>query len=784
MFIKIYNSQTKAPHRFDSKAPIEASGVWSHSSCPYRQHGRTPDTRDRNSGMADSGKQVAILKSTLLLSSFPVLLVLLLLPLPVVHGSPVLPDSIHFCAVDEYEQPLLGRSRPAAKRQAELNAGDPRTVRMIYFLPNDRPFRREIVDSMKVVIRQVQTFYAKQMEAHGHGNRTFRFETDAKGDPSVHRVNGQLAGRVYNETRARLIDEIGGRFDLDANIYLICADVYNFGGFGNRRGRKGGTAFVGPPTLYHWAGHELGHVFGLRHDFSDGSYYMSYGPGRDSLSACHAAFLAVHPYFNSSVPIADGPPPTLNLLSPRVYPEKSSSVAVRLSVSASASLHQIIYLIDGPQGLEVKACLNMAGDRDTVVEFEYDGVIPSTDRDDHYSHFLYRTSLSDPARHPISVLAVDADGNVGATSFVIEEISPDSFATLEGHTDLVSSVAFSPDSATLASAARDGVVLWDVETRKEVARLAGPSRSVSFSREGKVLAMGSLRSTKLWDPASRETTATIDEPGRFLRSMVLSSDGTTLATGGSAGKIKLWDVTTRENTATLKGHIGGVNSVVFSRDGATLASGSEDGTVKLWHVASQENTATLEKHTDFVQSVAISPDGKLLASASSDGTALLWNIEGRRYIAIVGRSQRDITSVAFSPDGSLLAVSTLESSESMGSTVRLWDTVKHERIAAFGHRDVIWTVAISPDGKLLAAGSAGGAIALWDIAQYLAPSVRNPDFDGDGTVGFGDFLLFAATFGQSQGDAGYDSRFDLDGNGAIGFSDFLILAGAFGRSTT
>ena len=42
-----------------------------------------------------------------------------------------------------------------------------RTVRMIYFLPNDRPFRQEVVDSMKVRIRQVQSFFVAQMEAHG-----------------------------------------------------------------------------------------------------------------------------------------------------------------------------------------------------------------------------------------------------------------------------------------------------------------------------------------------------------------------------------------------------------------------------------------------------------------------------------------------------------------------------------------------------------------------------------------------------------------------------------------
>ena len=57
------------------------------------------------------------------------------------------------------------------------------------------------------------------------------------------------------------------------------------------------------------------------------------------------------------------------------------------------------------------------------------------------------------------------------------------------------------------------------------------------------------------------------------------------------------------------------------------------------------------------------------------------------------------------------------------------------------------------------------------------------DFDGDGTVGFGDFVQFAAQFGLSQVDEGYDARYDLDGNGAIGFSDFVIFAKVFGNST-
>ena len=57
----------------------------------------------------------------------------------------------------------------------------------------------------------------------------------------------------------------------------------------------------------------------------------------------------------------------------------------------------------------------------------------------------------------------------------------------------------------------------------------------------------------------------------------------------------------------------------------------------------------------------------------------------------------------------------------------------------------------------------------------------SPDFDGDWTVGFSDFLLFVDVFGLRQGDEGYDARFDLDGDGTIGFGDFLIFVNNFGK---
>ncbi len=68
--------------------------------------------------------------------------------------------------------------------------------------------------------------------------------------------------------------------------------------------------------------------------------------------------------------------------------------------------------------------------------------------------------------------------------------------------------------------------------------------------------------------------------------------------------------------------------------------------------------------------------------------------------------------------------------------------------------------------------------------EVLFDKTPTPDFDGEGTVGFADFLLFVAQFGFSEDDEGYDVWFDLDGDGMIGFGDFLIFANAFGKAVS
>ena len=346
----------------------------------------------------------------------------------VASSSPLGEIGVHICGVtglqSDSHRSTQSPNRRYARSLANLDVGEPRTVRMIYFLPNDRPYRADVVQRMKDEILSIQAFFAEQMGVHGYGKLTFRVETDSQGEPMVHRVDGQHPNShyfYYMESKVR--DEIVQTFNLDANLYLIVMDTdvlrrnngQPHGGTGHRYRKIGGYALVSGGFRWETVAHELGHAFGLFHDFNDSVYIMSYGSDRNQLSACHAEYLVMNPYFNPDVPIEVERSPVIELISPRTYPAGSKSVPIQLKISDSEGLHQMILFATTREShaagvdLEVKTCRGLAGKKEAIVEFDYDGVIPSDSS----------TSLANPIAHPISVEVVDTDGNVTQTDFVL-----------------------------------------------------------------------------------------------------------------------------------------------------------------------------------------------------------------------------------------------------------------------------------------------------------------------------------------------------------------------------
>ena len=587
----------------------------------------------------------------------------------------------------------------------DLNVGEPRTVRMIYFLPNDRPYRPEVVQNMKDMIRTVQTFFADQMEAHGYGRKTFRFEADDKGEPKVHRVDGlhsdsyYLANNVYWQ-------EVDQKFDRAANnVYFLVWDnsrnivASGVGGTGGG-GKNKGVLTVPARFSFGLVAHELAHAFGLGHDFRDGKYILSYGPGQNQLSACAAEYLEVHPYFNPNIPLEAGTLPTIELISPRTYPVGSKNVLIRLKVSDIEGLQQV--RLDAYAALY--ACRGLAGKKQAIVEFEYDGATSS-------HGFI---SLSSAGSHYMIAEAIDINGDKSEIVFALAESSSYHIHAFEEHTEIVASLMFSPDGTKFVSG--NPTKLWDVTTKHNIVNIGG--NNAVFSPDGAMLAYGLGNNIKLWDVATQNNIDTLEGHAEGVLSLAFSPDGMLLASGAYDGSIKLWNVATRNNVGTFEEHTKGVLSLAFSPpDGTMFASGSYDNTMKLWDVASQTEIASFKEEglNPYIYSVAFSPDGTMLASGRGNGpgNVKLWDVTAKRNI-VTYHHIFGVTSVAFSPDGTILA------SGSRDGIVTLRNVTTRKTIVELPHTSDVWSVAFSPDEKTFVSGTFDGTVNLWDVTSFLS----------------------------------------------------------------
>ena len=286
---------------------------------------------------------------------------LALLCLPSVSSASSPPaDSVSFCAPFDYEQWRRDHPRPAAKPLADLNVGEPRTVRLIYFLPSDRSPQQDIDAKMDSVIKDVQQSYAEVMEYHGFGRRTFTLETDATGKAVVHHVKGKFNDEYYHtETFSKVVwQETAEQFDPSANIYFVVLDVSTAKidvvcGRGLADGPEGGVALIPAPNSARqrergWscfnvsvAAHELGHAFGLAHDrFRNATRTpSSYHTDWMVTSFCAAEWLDAHRYFNmgQSYPEEDEPT-TIQMLPPLAVPP--NAIRLRFEVTDPDGLHQ------------------------------------------------------------------------------------------------------------------------------------------------------------------------------------------------------------------------------------------------------------------------------------------------------------------------------------------------------------------------------------------------------------------------------------------------------------
>jgi WD40 repeat protein len=331
------------------------------------------------------------------------------------------------------------------------------------------------------------------------------------------------------------------------------------------------------------------------------------------------------------------------------------------------------------------------------------------------------------------------------------------YANPMGGDTALSSVAFSPDSRTLAVAGNDGKVYlfeWDSVEMIGLLAVSDPNHkvvSIAFAPDGQTLAAASSDTMQVWQVATAKRLHTHTTEGIYPRAVAFAPDGKTLASAGLNGLIRLWDpIAGKERPvcgprisfaaltfaaggrelASVAGSVGrvldartgkelrkldlgegGAASQTISPDGRTLAVVHGDRAIHLLDVATGKELRTLEvPEGGGVERLCFSADGKGLAAAegSSRTSLWLWELEsGRRTDCIRPSDASFYVALAWAPDGRTLI------SRNVSGAVHVWEvrTGKERRRIALDSRPfrdgspcAVTELVISPDSKLLAVG--------------------------------------------------------------------------------
>ena len=345
---------------------------------------------------------------------------------------------------------------------------------------------------------------------------------------------------------------------------------------------------------------------------------------------------------------------------------------------------------------------------------------------------------------PVRSVALSEDGKTLASGdmdgmirlWTTDGLSPS--RELDSEFVVIYSVALSPDGEFLAAcgkvknAQEKTVLLWKVGTASRVGNpLATQGRQVAFSPDGKWLASPSGDRVLLWSipDLNADQLYTGDNVERIaFRPNV---DRLTLAAGGTKGDIRLWDLVSKTELLSLPvGNEGETQlySLVFSPDGGILASGWLSKKIVVWNLDRPELPRTLAGHSSPVFALAFSADGRSLVSGGTDRTIQRWDLSSptNKPESLSGYAQ-EIHSIAVSRKNEVFA-------GTGKGTIAVWDLkAKDPRLAERINlpltqgESVRCVSLVGEDGKVMAFGTSGGRIFLWNPARQELSESSSPN---------------------------------------------------------
>lgn len=246
---------------------------------------------------------------------------------------------------------------------------------------------------------------------------------------------------------------------------------------------------------------------------------------------------------------------------------------------------------------------------------------------------LHRFELDNPMSY--NTLAFSPDGKyIGASAFnemlLWDTATFELVHRMDGHTNWISTIAFSPDSQYVLTGSKDTTaVLWNVETGQAQFVFRDSPQGleiVAFSPDGRYAATGGLSTEAyLYDLSTGSLVQTLVGHTNTVLRIAFHPDGKHIVTGSYDGTARVWDMETGEEVSRAETEAA-VWGMAISKDAQYLLVGAGDGEVSLWDVNTGAMLAGFMGHTDLVQHVAFSPDGRYALSGSNDATAIFWEL--------------------------------------------------------------------------------------------------------------------------------------------------------------
>ncbi|MBP0018167.1 MAG: CHAT domain-containing protein [Cyanobacteria bacterium SBLK] len=239
------------------------------------------------------------------------------------------------------------------------------------------------------------------------------------------------------------------------------------------------------------------------------------------------------------------------------------------------------------------------------------------------------------------------------------------------------SVAISPDSRLLAACKQYKVIVWKLGEKEPLLTFSKTPFAnffdvlgydgLEFSPEGQILAANDNQDIVLWNIKTGREIARLQGHSNKVTDIAFHpKDPRILASCSYDKTIKVWHTDTGRILMTLSGHLDEVYAIAFSPDGQILASGGKDNTIKLWSIDSGKFPKTLRSHSEAITCLAFNPDGRTLVSGGDDAKIIEWTIMGKQIHTLSQTHKRGVTSISFSPDGKTLI------SGGRDQTLKIW----------------------------------------------------------------------------------------------------------------